>query len=158
MTFAQLLASKRWAKVGVSVANQNQCPARRYLIKLSIAWTTSRCRAHTGRASLLVPKHQTLDLAHRQMQTLGSQARFEHPVHDGLNHFESVEFAHVQRHQFGRLHGELPSLDRKLPASHQKQNTTFLSCSNTTLGYCPYKQIVDNLCYVKSIKPARRNY
>jgi hypothetical protein len=60
------------------------------------------------------------------------QPRLEHPVHDGLNHFESVEFAHVQRHQVGWLHGELLSLDRKLPASHQQQNTT--------LGYCCYNK------------------
>ena len=57
--------------------------------------------------------------------------------------------AHAQRHQVGWLHGELLSLDRKLPASHQQQNTTFLSCLNTTLGYCCYNKNVDNLCYVK---------
>src|ERR1700722_12385871 len=150
MTFAQLLARQGRTEIRVALANQNQRPVRRCLIELSIARTASGSRPNTGRASLLVPKHQSLDLTHRQAQTLSGQPRLEHPVHHSLNHLESVEFAHVQRHQFGWPHGELSSLDRELPASHQHQNTTFLSCSNTTLGYCCYIKNIDNLCYVKS--------
>ena len=128
MAFAQLLASERRPKIGIPVSDQNQRPICRTVVELSIAWASSRSGANARRTSLLVAKHQTLDLTYGQVQTLSGKARFEHPVHDGLNHFESVEFAHVQRHQFGWLHGELPSLNRSSPASHQPPNTTFLSC------------------------------
>jgi hypothetical protein len=88
VAFAQLLAGQGRAEIGIAVANQNQRPVRRCLIELSIARTSSRSRPNAACASLFVPQHQSLDLAHRQVQTLSSQPRLEHPVHDGLNHFE----------------------------------------------------------------------
>jgi hypothetical protein len=138
VALAQLLARERRTEISVAIANQNERSIRGPIIELPIARTTSGSRPNAGGAALFVPQHQPLDLTHRQVQTLSGQPRLEHPVHHGLDHLESVEFAHVQRHPFGWLHGEPPSLNRKLPASHQRQNTTFLSCSNTTLGYCLY--------------------
>src|SRR5258708_6445994 len=60
---------------------------QQFVYLISIARTSSGSRADAGRASLLVSKHQPLDLAYRQVQTLSRQARLEHPVYDGLNHF-----------------------------------------------------------------------
>lgn len=81
---------------------------QQFVYLISIARTSSGSRADAGRASLLVSKHQPLDLAYRQVQTLSRQARLEHPVYDGLNHFESIEFTHVQCHQCSVAHGWLP--------------------------------------------------
>jgi hypothetical protein len=43
---------------------------------------------------LLVSKHQPLDLAHRQVQTLSRKARLEHTVDHRLNDLEPVQLAH----------------------------------------------------------------
>jgi DNA-binding transcriptional LysR family regulator len=55
---------------------------------------------HVG-ARLFVSKHEALNLTHCQMAKRAALARAST---NGLNHFQSVKFVRVQRHQFGWLH------------------------------------------------------
>jgi len=128
VAFAQFLARQRRAKVRVTLADDRQGPYGQTCVQLPVARTLMSARANPGGTPGPVTDYQPLDLPHTQPEPLGSPPGLQSHLDDRLDHLQSVEFAHVQCHQFGLTHAELPQSDRKHPAWHPPQNTTSVSC------------------------------
>jgi hypothetical protein len=125
MTFPQLLARQRRPEIGIALADDRERAQCQTFVKLPVTGITSLARRQSGRARLSVARHQPLDLTYRQAETLRGPARLESHLDDRLNHLQSVQFAHVQAHQCGWVHGWLPAILHESPACQHSETRHF---------------------------------
>ena len=101
LAFRQLLACQGGAEVGVAAADQPQGPLGHPRRKLVVAGLAATARRQPGRAFVAVAPHQPPQLAARDPEPLGRQARLQVAVHNRLDRLQPVEFAHAHRDALG---------------------------------------------------------
>jgi hypothetical protein len=147
---SELLGGQRRPKIGVLLPEDGQNVPGERRLQAAVTGSVSVLGDQPDGTFGSVPKHQPLDLPHRQPEPFCGSSGLQITVDNRLDRLQPFEFAHRKCHP-GFAHGQPPkSLKNREKRGPEPPNATFLSSQKRTFLNGRYLRTSHNLSYVKS--------